>query len=301
MNIVESYLKKNPCYTVGGFLSPTGILVETVGCPQPNAKVLLHNWNRESQTHVCPHILVDGLTDNVYQTLPFDMQGHHADDASNTTYIGIMLCEPSNMKYRSDNEVELIGDTEKAREIIENAKTSAAFTCAKLCMLFNFDPLTQIHSRLENVVFPGPKKSHPEHLWKLLDPNYDMDGFRQAVKAAMSTEEVSSIEKKETFTEQSESISEILSTDHNAQEKEVNINDEVSSKDDGSFMVRVTVDNLRIRKGPGTGTGCEPTGEYTGAGEFSIIEVQNGNGNKNGWGRLGNGKGWISLDFAERI
>ena len=52
----------------------------------------------------------------------------------------------------------------------------------------------------------------------------------------------------------------------------------------------VTVTLLRIRKGPGTNYAW--TGRYTGKGVFTIVEQ------KNGWGRLKSGAGWISLSTA---
>ncbi len=65
------------------------------------------------------------------------------------------------------------------------------------------------------------------------------------------------------------------------------------------FMVRVTATDLNIRKGPGTNYG--KTGQYTGAGSFTITEVKSGKGSDAGWGKLKSGAGWISLDFATRI
>lgn len=75
----------------------------------------------------------------------------------------------------------------------------------------------------------------------------------------------------------------------------------VYSKDDTSvsFIVRVSIDNLNIRKGPGTDYAA--TGEKTGRGTFTIVEVQPGSGSDAGWGRLKSGIGWISLDYTERI
>lgn len=67
----------------------------------------------------------------------------------------------------------------------------------------------------------------------------------------------------------------------------------------GQFQVRVSIDDLNIRKGPGTN--YERTGKYTGKGIFTIIEVKSGKGSTAGWGCLLSGAGWISLDFAERI
>jgi hypothetical protein len=65
------------------------------------------------------------------------------------------------------------------------------------------------------------------------------------------------------------------------------------------FMVRVSTPSLNIRTGPGTN--YEKTGNYTGRGSFTIVEIQNGAGSTAGWGKLKSGAGWISLDFATRI
>ena len=65
------------------------------------------------------------------------------------------------------------------------------------------------------------------------------------------------------------------------------------------YCVRVSIPDLNIRKGPGTQ--FAKTGEYTGIGVFTIVAESYGLGAKNGWGKLKSGKGWISLDFAERV
>ena len=64
------------------------------------------------------------------------------------------------------------------------------------------------------------------------------------------------------------------------------------------YMVRVTITDLNIRKGPGTN--YDKTGKYTGVGAFTIVEEANGEGATR-WGRLKSGAGWISLDYANRI
>lgn len=69
-----------------------------------------------------------------------------------------------------------------------------------------------------------------------------------------------------------------------------------------SYMVRVSIPDLNIRKGPGTN--YARTGKFTGAGVFTIVEEADGIG-ASGWGLLKscrkNRDGWISLDFATRI
>ena len=66
----------------------------------------------------------------------------------------------------------------------------------------------------------------------------------------------------------------------------------------GSFMVRVEIADLNIRKGPGTNYGKV---RYIEPGAYTIMEVKQGKGSDTGWGRLKSGEGWISLDYVKRI
>ena len=67
------------------------------------------------------------------------------------------------------------------------------------------------------------------------------------------------------------------------------------------YKVRVRIDNLRIRKGPGTNYASRG---YTGAGIFTIVDEADGPGATR-WGLLKSYKskrnGWISLDFAAKL
>ena len=68
------------------------------------------------------------------------------------------------------------------------------------------------------------------------------------------------------------------------------------------YLVRVSIPDLNIRKGPGTDHA--KTGKYTGIGTFTIVEEADGKGASK-WGLLksyqGKRNGWVSLDFAERV
>lgn len=66
-----------------------------------------------------------------------------------------------------------------------------------------------------------------------------------------------------------------------------------------TFLVRVDISDLNIRKGPGTN--YSKIGKFTGKGTFTIVETKSGQGSKSGWGRLKSGLGWISLDYAKRF
>lgn len=76
----------------------------------------------------------------------------------------------------------------------------------------------------------------------------------------------------------------------------------VKAKTDVPYMVQIAIDDLNIRKGPGTN--YAKVGQ-TGKGVFTIVEVQNGAGSTAGWGLLKayqpRRNGWISLDFAKKL
>ena len=69
-----------------------------------------------------------------------------------------------------------------------------------------------------------------------------------------------------------------------------------------SYLVRVDIADLNIRKGPGTD--CARTGKYTGAGVFTIVEEADGAGASR-WGLLKSYQkkrnGWVSLDYVTRV
>ena len=73
----------------------------------------------------------------------------------------------------------------------------------------------------------------------------------------------------------------------------------VKKKSEFPYMVQIAIDDLNIRKGPGTG--YAKTGKFTGKGVFTIVDAKTGKGSKSGWGKLKSGDGWISLDYAKRI
>ena len=63
------------------------------------------------------------------------------------------------------------------------------------------------------------------------------------------------------------------------------------------FLVKVSISDLNIRKGPGTDYGRV---QFCPVGVYTIVEVKSGKG-ASSWGRLKSGIGWISLDFVRRI
>lgn len=274
MKLVERYLTNNPCYNSKRNIVVKGLMISTVGAAQPSAKVLVHNADRKSYSNGCMHAYIDAADGTVYQALPWTKRGAHSGGKANDTHIGILLCEPGEIKYLKPGVFELIGDRTKAIAAVERAYKSAVELCAQLCVQFNLDPMTAICSTKEGQAKSmSTGKGDPEILWRGLETGNSMTGFRSDVKDA-----VSAIRKIQT--EMIPSVSE---------EEKV----ETTVAEDHSFNVQIDLPNLRIRRTPEVGDNL--TGKYTGKGVFKILEIQNGN-----WGRL-EGGGWIMLDYVTKL
>ena len=45
MKLVERILTRNPCYTAGRKITVKGLMLHSVGCPQPKASVFINSWD----------------------------------------------------------------------------------------------------------------------------------------------------------------------------------------------------------------------------------------------------------------
>lgn len=193
MNLIQSILTQNPCYTAGRKITVKGLMLHSVGCPQPSAAVFVKNWNNANYTSACVHGFIDGNTGDVHQCLPWNHRGWHcgtgtSGQSANNTHIGVEMCEPACIKYTSGANFTC-SDTATAKAVAARTYNSAVELFAMLCKEFNLDPLADgvIISHKEGCA-RGIASNHgdPEHLWNQLGTGYTMDGFRKAVKAAMS-------------------------------------------------------------------------------------------------------------------
>ena len=96
IDIVEAFTAKNKCYQAGAPLRPQGLMLHSIGTPQPSAAVLARYFDQYQPggQSVCVHAFVqaDGT---VYQTLPWEMRGWHCGGTANSTHIGIEMTEPA--------------------------------------------------------------------------------------------------------------------------------------------------------------------------------------------------------------
>ena len=186
MEMIESFLTKNLCYAAGKKIKVKGLMLHSVGCPQPFAMAFIRSWNvpKPNGITVCVHgfLQPDG---KVYQTLPWDHRGWHGGGASNDTHIGIEMTEPATIRYTSGSSWT---DTnpENTKAHVLGAYKTAVDLFAYLCKKYSLDPLKEGviishkegHSR-------GIASNHgdPEHLWNRF--GLTMSQFRKDVKATM--------------------------------------------------------------------------------------------------------------------
>ena len=188
MKIIQSFLTKNPCYVAGGKITVKGLMLHSVGCPQPSAQAFVNDWNRPEHDWSCVHAFIDGATGDVYQCLPWNHFGWHGGGISNSTHIGVEMCEPSCLTYKSNSATFTCSNVAEAKVVVQRTYNAAVELFAFLCEQYSLDPMKDgvIISHAEGYK-RGVASGHadPEHLWNQLGMGYTMEGFRKAVQAQM--------------------------------------------------------------------------------------------------------------------
>lgn len=195
MNIIKQYSVNNDCYkanvnkadsryTTFQNRGPKGLILHSVGCPQPKAQVFANIWNKANY-EVAVHAVLqaDGT---VIQCLPWNFRGWHAGGSANNTHVGVEMTEPDCIKYTGGASFTC-SDIAKAKAQAEGTYKTAVELFAYLCKEYGLNPMTDIISHKEGHA-KGVASNHgdPEHLWTQLKTGYTMDTFRKAVKEAMS-------------------------------------------------------------------------------------------------------------------
>ena len=191
MKLAESILTRNPCYAAGRKITVKGLMLHSVGCPQPKASVFINSWNSPAHDSSCVHGFIDGNDGTVYQTLPWNHRGWHCGSGNkgsgNNTHIGVEMCEPACIKYTAGSNFTC-SNLAEARSVAERIYGAAVELFAMLCRKYSLDPLADgviISHREGHGRGIASNHGDPEHLWTQLGMGYTMDSFRKAVRAAM--------------------------------------------------------------------------------------------------------------------
>lgn len=187
MDIIEAFATKNKCYQVGAPLTPQGIMLHSIGVPQPNAAVMARSYNQYQPggQSVCVHGFIqrDGT---YYQTLPYNLRAWHCGGAANATHIGIEMTEPASIVYTGGASWRDL-DPAATEAHVRGTYAAAVELFAQLCTQYALDPLEDgvIISHAEGAA-RGIASAHadPTHLWRAF--GLTMDGFRAHVAAKMA-------------------------------------------------------------------------------------------------------------------
>lgn len=338
MNLNKLILTENACYKAGQKITVKGIMLHSTGANNtwlkryvgPDDGLLGKNqygnhWNtfHPDGREICCHAFIGKLADETvatYQTLPWNHRGWHAGGSANDTHIGFEICE--------DGLADKI--------YFDKVYTEAVELCAYLCKQYGLTEQNILcHSEGYK---KGIASNHADVMHWFPKHGKSMDTFRADVKALLATanEEKDDTPTEPTVTypeklttgyyrvrkdwkdnksqvgayrvlsnakvkaDENEGYS-VFDNDGNVVYAPFTIKTEVENKPEVTFepyRVRIRINNLNIRKGPGTNYG--KTGQFTGIGVFTIVAESTGEGASK-WGKLKSGAGWISLDCATKL
>ena len=185
LTIVYALARKNPHYRAKRPLQPKGLMLHSVGFPQPRAKPHMAYQNRKKYTRACVHGFLDAISGITYQTIRWNRRAAHAGGEANNTHLGIELCEPQTIQYLQGADwIDL--DPVETKKVVLFTYNQAVKLFAHLCEHLNLNPLEDgvIISHSEGFK-RGIASDHKdvEHLWNHF--GLSMDQFRRDVAEQM--------------------------------------------------------------------------------------------------------------------
>lgn len=270
--IRQCIFTNNDCYKKHRAIKPIGVMVHSTGANNPTLARYLspddgiigknkynNSWNNPMPDgrQVCVHGFIGKGADGkvyTYQTLPWDIEGWHSGSSTKG----------------SANKMGYIGF-----EICEDDLTSMAYLkeCYEQAAQLTAYLVKTYGISMDNVIChseghaKGIASNHADvmHWW----PRHglSMDTFRARVREILN--EGGSVEPTPTP------------------------DPTPTPSPSGSYLVKVTVDALNYRQGPGTN--YKIAGTIRDKGVYTIVEENNG------WGKLKSGAGWISLNYTSKL
>ena len=187
--ITEALTTGNRRYKAAENYTPLGVVLHSIGCPQPRAQVLRDSWHRDSTPYVT-HYVLDNKT--ILHCMPDNFKCWHIGSPGNSKWIGIEMCEPSQIKY-TRGAVFTVSNLIEAQEYAAACYNNAVWLIAYLCKKYGWNPNTAIYTHHEVTVKGMSMTDHvdPEHLWNGLGMGYNLYQLRRDVAAMMGNVDVS--------------------------------------------------------------------------------------------------------------
>ena len=192
LNIKKNYLTNNRCYQKGITCAKIGIQIHTIGCAQGTAQSVADYWNQPAVS-ACVHYVCDAdVPGNVLQLLPETYRSWADAGWGNNNLISIEICESDYISYTGGANYTIKDEAKFKADILRGYNT-AILLCAKICKERGWDPLAKLSNGMYLISshnegrLAGLSSAHvdPDHVWGRF--GLTMDGFRKAVKAAMTS------------------------------------------------------------------------------------------------------------------
>lgn len=191
----------SPCNKSGKEIDVKGIMLHSVGCPQPKPEVFANIW--KTSTNACVHSVL-GVEPYAIQCLPTfperkkARRGWHGasgkNGSVNNTHLSLEMTEPATIKYTGGASWVETGDGSNTKRHVLATYANAVQLFAMWCKEFNLDPLADgviISHHEGNLRGVASNHGDVEHIWKKF--GLTMNQFRQDVKSAMQGIEVTTV------------------------------------------------------------------------------------------------------------
>lgn len=187
MKIIQNICTQSDCYKSGRTIPVKGLMIHSVGCPQPKAQAFINSWNKAG-AKACVHAIIEPDGD-IYQLLPWNHRGWHGGGDSNNTHIGVEMTEPDTIEYIGGASWREKEDGTNTKAHVLATYKHAVELFAYLCLKFSLDPTADgvILSHSEGHK-RGIASNHGdvEHLWRHF--GLSMAQFREDIKVVMKVD-----------------------------------------------------------------------------------------------------------------
>ena len=187
MKIIQNICTQSDCYKSGRTIPVKGLMIHSVGCPQPKAQAFINSSNKAG-AKACVHAIIEPDGD-IYQLLPWNHRGWHGGGDSNNTHIGVEMTEPDTIEYIGGASWREKEDGTNTKAHVLATYKHAVELFAYLCLKFSLDPtadgviLSQSEGHKRGI---ASNHGDVEHLWRHF--GLSMAQFRKDIKAAMKAD-----------------------------------------------------------------------------------------------------------------
>lgn len=185
IKIEQVFATQNPCYRAGRKTKKTGIMLHSVGCPQPNPKAFVEAW-KSANASTGVHFVI-GVEPVAYQLLPYDVRAWHCGSGSkgsgNDNLISVEMTEPASIKYTSGANWVETGDGTNTKAHVLATYNNAVALFAHICKETGISPSNIISHHEGNVKGIASNHGDVEHIWNKF--GLTMEEFRNDVASAL--------------------------------------------------------------------------------------------------------------------